>query len=513
MSDAPLMLGVSGLRGIVGQSLTPEVATRFAAAFGAWLADRTVGPRRHEASDRGRRPLVVVGADGRAGWEIIHRAAIDGLTDAGCDVCDLGIAMTPTVGVVADRDWAAGGMVVTASHNPQEWNGLKCLVRERPADWLHGQRLPPDFEKTVPLVGVNACAPDARGAAEIIDRYLDPGSAPAAARGRVIRDDRATTMHATGAVAPLGMDQIHSVRARRFRVVLDSVNGAGRFAGRELLVMGLGCELRHVGADATGLFPHPPEPTRENLVSLGDAVRAAHADIGFAQDPDADRLAIVDERGQYIGEEYTLALAAESLLGEGAKGQGGKGAVGREPVLVANLSTSRMLDDIALRHGARVVRTPVGEANVVEAMKREAAAGRDVILGGEGNGGVIWPRVTYVRDSLSAMALVLALMARTGRKVSELVASLPAYAIEKRKVELARRADAAPGVQRLIAWAAGHAGARVDTQDGARIDWPERRAWLHVRPSNTEPILRLIAEAPTAPEATQLLDKAAGVIA
>jgi phosphomannomutase len=289
----------------------------------------------------------------------------------------------------------------------------------------------------------------------------------------------------------------------------------------------LQCELVHLGADDGGVFPHAPEPTKENLQGLCAAMAKLNADVGFAQDPDADRLAIVDERGEYIGEEYTLALAAESLLSAPGRGRPRGG-----PVLVANLSTSRMIDDIAAAHGARVVRTPVGEANVVEAMKREKAAGHDVVLGGEGNGGVIWPRVTYVRDSLSAMALVLALMARTGKKVSELVASIPAYAIEKRKVDLARKEDAKPAIDKLAA-AYGRGGAgpmpaggnransetghrtsgTIDLQDGIRIDWPDRRAWLHVRASNTEPIMRLIAESPSAADSRAILDEAARIIA
>jgi phosphomannomutase len=256
-----------------------------------------------------------------------------------------------------------------------------------------------------------------------------------------------------------------------------------------------------------GIFTHTPEPTRENLTGLCKLVKKKKAAVGFAQDPDADRLAIVDERGHYIGEEYTLVLAAEALLG-GAKRRKAKGK--GDLVLVTNLSTSRMLDDVAEKYGARVVRTAVGEANVVEAMKREKAAGNRVVLGGEGNGGVIWPEVTYVRDSLSSMALVLSLMARTGKKVSELVAEMPAYSIEKRKVEIPRREHARPAVEKL---AAEYAAQKLDLQDGVRVDWLEKRAWLHVRASNTEPIMRLIAEAPTAAEATAILEDAADVIA
>ena len=491
MSDAPLMLGVSGLRGIVGKSLTPEVAARFAAAFGAWL---------RETFDESP-VFVVIARDGRAGGEAIHEAAIRGLLRGGCCVHDLGIAATPSVGVACDLNAYRGGMVVTASHNPQEWNGLKCLVRQEAEPWP-----------------VDACAPSGAAAAAIIERFNQQVDSQCGGPTSVVRDT-AWGSHAIDVaklIREMAFQPSWGETRRRFRVVLDSVNGAGRFGGRELLLE-LACELIHHGAESSGLFPHPPEPTRENLQSLCAAVTKFGADIGFAQDPDADRLAIVDENGEYIGEEYTLALAAESLLS--------MAGTARPPVLVANLSTSRMIDDIAARHGGRVVRTPVGEANVVEAMKREAAAGHNVVLGGEGNGGVIWPRVTYVRDSLSAMALILALMARTGKTVSQLVADIPAYAIEKRKVDLARKEDAKPAIDKLAAFyspshrltvSPSQPPLRIDLQDGIRIDWDgplpgggSGKAWLHVRASNTEPIMRLIAEAPSSSSARLLLDDAA----
>jgi phosphomannomutase len=391
-------------------------------------------------------------------------------------------------------------LVVTASHNPQEWNGLKCLIRSTGDD---GE--------------IDACAPDAKTAADIIARFR-AGEQGVASEGDVLEEPNAVADHVGCVVGRLGAVGL-VVRSRLpwkktqlpgegRRVVLDSVNSSGAGAGACLLEA-LGCNgFIPLNADPTGLFPHPPEPVRENLTALSSAVKERSADIGFAQDPDADRLAIVDERGEYIGEEYTLALAAEALLSANPKSQIRN--LKSERVLVANLSTSRMIDDIAAKYGARVVRTAVGEANVVEAMKREKAAGHDVVLGGEGNGGVIWPQVTYVRDSLSAMALVLALMARTGKKVSELVAAIPAYAIEKRKVDLARKEDATPAVEKI---AAAYREQKVDRQDGVRVDWADRRAWLHVRASNTEPIMRLIAEAPTAAEARAILDEAARIIA
>lgn len=490
MSDAPLMVGVSGLRGIVGKSLTPDVAARYAGAFGAWLRERA---DRERGDKWGPRPWVVLGSDGRAGYEAVRDAAAAGLREAGATVADIGIAMTPTVAVVADHEDADGAVIITASHNPQEWNGIKFLVRD-------------EIGESFPC----ACAPSAGVAAQIIGRFR--GDA-APNRAQKPGTDQPQSPRAAWHLDPVlkGIGGPDPIRARRFRVVLDSVNGAGRFLGREMLVRALGCELIHQGAEDSGLFPHPPEPLRENLATLSNAVRNLGAEIGFAQDPDADRLAIVDEHGRYIGEEYTLALAAEALLSARMTHPGYAHLA--DKVVVTNLSTSRMLDDIAAKYGARVVRTPVGEANVVEAMKREAAAGRDVVLGGEGNGGVIWPEVTYVRDSLSAMALVLSLMARTGKTLSRLVEGIPAYAIEKRKVDLARKEDAAPAVAAVSAAYKSHA---IDLQDGVRVDFTHGplagKAWLHVRASNTEPIMRLIAEAPTAAEAQRVLDEAAGVI-
>jgi phosphomannomutase len=500
MSEAPLMLGVSGLRGIVGKSLTPEVAARFAGAFGAWLTKEGARTPRRPRFRVASRPLVVVGRDGRMGGEVIARAATAGLAGAGCNVVDLGVSMTPTVGVMVDAWGAAAGLVVTASHNPQEWNGLKLLVRDSGA------------ARGAP----STSAPGATLAASIIERFRQKDAEGSGWNelGEVVDGDSLPpgkggwddlVAHTRSVSAAMGLAQVKKVQRCRFPVVLDSVNASGRILA-PILLGAYKCRVTHQGAEPTGLFSHPPEPLRENLGVVGRATRKARAAVGFAQDPDADRLAIIDERGEYIGEEYTLALAAEALLG----GLEARPPAKRGRVLVANLSTSRMIDDIAAKYGARVVRTAVGEANVVEAMKREKAAGHDVVLGGEGNGGVIWPPVTYVRDSLSAMALVLALMARTGKKVSELVAAIPAYAIEKRKVDLARKEDATPAVEKI---AAAYRDQKIDRQDGVRVDWVDRRAWLHVRASNTEPIMRLIAEAPTEAEARTILDEAARIIA
>ncbi len=486
-----LMLSVSGCRGIVGETLTADVTARFAGSYASWLRERAGG----------RAVTVVVGRDGRAGSEMVRLAALAGIVGAGCRVVDLGVAMTPTVAVMTDSyarqgGGVAAGMVLTASHNPQQWNGLKCLLAE---GGLHGSA---------------ACAPPAAFANEIIALFSQSeGRSQGVAWdkvGTVVHDDSGLDEHigrVLGAMQDAGLCDDPETLGDGLRVAVDCVNASGA-VGAPRLLEALGCsEILALNTGDSGLFPHPPEPTRENLSLPGglcDAVREAGADVGFAQDPDADRLAIIDEHGNYVGEEYTLALGALALLGA-------SGAA--SPTLVTNLSTSRMLDDVAARQGASVVRTAVGEANVVEAMKRTGA-----LAGGEGNGGVIWPRVAYVRDSLSAMALtVLLLSSQQGkgrRRLSDLIASTPAYAIEKRKVELARRDEAVAAVEKI---AAAYRGQHVDRQDGAWVDFREGplagRAWLHVRASNTEPIMRLIAEAPTSAQANALLDEAAAAIA
>lgn len=498
-----LMLSVSGCRGLIGQTLTPEVIARFAGSYGSWLRER--------ATARGHNSVtVVLGRDGRAGGEMVRTAAVAGLLGAGCDVVDVGVSMTPTTAVMTDRaarDAEAGnlkcsvaGMVITASHNPQQWNGLKCLLAEG------GE------------FGSAACAPEATFANQIIERFRTTGpvNAPWSQIGKLTLDEASAQVHVDrimGALEDAGFVADAGVIGSGLNVAVDCVNSSGSLGSR-LMLEALGCEeIMQLNNEDSGIFPHPPEPTAENLSLPGglcDAVREIEADVGFAQDPDADRLAIIDETGRYIGEEYTLALGAMALLeAEQRRGENTNGAI-----LVTNLSTSRMLDDVAARYGASVLRTPVGEANVVEIMKS-----RKALAGGEGNGGVIWPRVTYVRDSLSAMAMILWLLSPAGggkgrkRKLSEIVRALPRYAIEKRKVDLRRREDSLPAIEKITK---AYRAEKVDLQDGVRIDWQTGplagKAWLHVRASNTEPIMRLIAEAPTTADAAGMLDAAASVI-
>ncbi len=433
-----LMIGVSGMRGTVGGTLTPPVVGRMAAAFAVWL--------KSQQSSSAKAPVVVFGRDSRPSGTWVRDAAIAALTASGIAVIDLDIVTTPGVAMMLKHLGADAAMIATASHNPIRWNGLKFLNRR-------------------------AVAPPPSDAAAIKQLYDD-------GRSDFVRVESLTAprpnseTHALHVKRVLDHVDVLGISTKRYKVVLDSVNGAGCVATATLLSK-LGCQLVHINATPNGQFPHDPEPTASNLTQLADEVRRQRAHVGFAQDPDADRLAIVDENGTYIGEEYSLALAAKLIL---SKTPG---------VAVANLSTSRMLDDIAAAHGGRVIRTPVGEANVVDAMFAHEA-----VIGGEGNGGVIDPRIVAGRDSLVGMAYVLQLMANTGKSVAQLVAELPRYQIVKTKFEC-RRDDA----QRAVAALLRHFGnERLDTQDGIRIDWAD--AWVHARPSNTEPIMRVIAEAP-----------------
>lgn len=478
--QAPLMLGVSGMRGITGQSLTPEVALRYAAAYGTFLKSQNPAPH------------VLIGRDGRRGGEAVYEAAVAGLLGSGCAVTRLGVASTPTIGFAAMGE-VDGAVIVTASHNPQEWNGLKLLI----AGTAGNGETEFDF----------ACAPPADLAQQIVNQYNEGPEWAEPVAFKPVVDEHEASYHHWVEVAGHVLTMLPEVTQRHWgehgtiglRCVLDAVNSSGAHVGVPFLdyladVVPLNCS-------PSGVFPHTPEPTRENLSGKGGlctVVPGVEADVGFAQDPDADRLAIIDEKGRYIGEEYTLVLSALALLEAEEDAS--------DAILVTNLSTSRMIDDLADRFGARVERTPVGEAHVVGKMLELLADEKNVVLGGEGNGGVIWPEISFVRDSVVAMGLTLALMARHGKPLSEIVDSLPSYAIVKRKQDIPSKDAAKPAID-AVAKEFGSRG-RVDLQDGVRIDFDDQKAWLSVRASNTEPIVRLIAEAPDEAAANALLDEA-----
>jgi len=458
MSDT-LMISVSGVRGLVGTDLTPELVARWAAAFGVWGKGN---------GGRGKRKTrIVLGRDARTSGPMFAAAAAAGLLSVGCDVIDVGLVATPTVQLAVEHHRAAGGIILTASHNPIEWNALKFVG--------------PDgiFLDTVAGARVRELA-----AAASLPR------ANYHAIGGVEADAEAIARHLAAVLALRAVD-VKGIRRRRFRVALDTVRGAGGAVMPELLER-LGCRVTAINVETDGLFPRPPEPVPENLKALGALVRRKQADIGIAVDPDVDRLAIVDERGRPIGEDYTLAFAIRAVLGKRATGHGKR-------VVVCNLSTSLVVEDAAKEFGATVVRAPVGEAHVARKMIELKA-----IIGGEGNGGVMYPALHVGRDAPVALALVLSLLARERATVSALVARAPRYAIVKAKVERGtRNVERMDGVYASLR--AEFPEANADTQDGLRLAWPDR--WLHVRPSGTEPIIRLIAEAPSGADAERLIEE------
>jgi phosphomannomutase len=448
MSDT-LMISVSGIRGHVGSDLTPELVARYAAAFGSWSRSAASG-----------RPTVVLGRDSRTSGAMFARAATSGLMSVGVDVVDLGIVPTPTVQLAVEHHHAAAGLILTASHNPIEWNALK-------------------------LVGPDGVFLDADAGKKV--RELAEQGPPRSSwsdLGTVREDPDAIERHLS-LILDLPLIDVPRIRQRQFKVALDCVRGAGARAMLPLLER-LGCKVEGINLQMDGRFPRPPEPVPENLGELGKLVRRSGAQIGLAVDPDVDRLALVDESGRPIGEDYTLAFAVRAVLD-------GRLSGGAAPTVVVNLSTSLVVEDAARAGGARFIRAPVGEANVARTIREEKA-----LIGGEGNGGVMFPALHIGRDAPLGVALILHLLARTGVTVSQLVEQAPRYTIVKAKAS--RGSDLRQLYDRLRS---RFSDALVDERDGLRLAWPDR--WLHIRPSGTEPILRLIAEAPTEADAQALV--------
>lgn len=445
---AELIISISGMRGIVGRNLTPTVATEFSSAFGTFL----------KAEAAGKKKLAIcIGRDSRPSSQMLAWAVAAGMRAGGIDVIDLGIVTTPGVGIMVRELNCIGGVVVTASHNPIEYNGIKLFLQ-------------------------NGIAPPVGKAEKIKQIYFDKdfnlsGSLDS---GKIAANDQTDTIHIEKI---LGIVDREAIAAKKFKVVLDSVNGAGGRVTKKLLAE-LGCEVVAINDEPTGLFAHKPEPIAENLTGLCQVVSSSGAAVGFAQDPDADRLAIVDQNGRFLGEEYSLALAAKYIFSK----ESGRAAT--------NLSTSMMIDDIAAAAGGQVIRTAVGEVNVATAMIEN-----NCVIGGEGNGGVIDLRVGPVRDSLVGIALVLQLMAETDKTISSLADEIGSYYMKKEKFA----ADKLQGQQILESAKKIFADARLDTTDGCRFDFAD--AWLHLRTSNTEPVMRVIVEAEDEQSAQKYIDK------
>ena len=443
-----LMVSVSGVRGRVGDALTPEVIAKFAAGFGAW-AKRRAG---------GGKASVVVGRDSRVSGPMFHPVVISALQSVGCDVIDVGMAPTPTIQLAVEHHHAAGGLAITASHNPIEWNALK-------------------------FIGPSGLFLDQAESVEM--RAVVDGDIPRAGwdeLGMVEADTGAIARHIQ-LVLQLPFIDVEGIQRREFHVALDCVRGAGGAFMPELLRK-LGCRVSAINLETDGRFPRSPEPIAENLGELEALVKSSGATIGFAVDPDVDRLALVSDEGKAIGEDYTLALAAKVVLRH------------REGGIVTNLSTSRIVDDIAREQNRRVIRAPVGEVNVATRMRAENAP-----VGGEGNGGVILSELHLGRDAPLGAALILQLLNEEGKSVSQIIAGYPRYSIVKDKLDR----PSAPLDTVYASLRGTFPDAEVDTQDGLRLTWADR--WVHIRPSGTEPIVRVIAEAPTVEEAEALIAK------
>ena len=446
----PLIASISGIRGVFGDGLDPEVLVRYASAYAIWCRDQT-----------SETPLIVVGRDARLSGPVCSRIVTATLQSAGCNVIDAGLATTPTVEMAVLKEHAAGGIVFSASHNPAEWNALKLLNARGEFLTVADGEVVMQRADNAPNAAVGF---DAIGSIERRD-YLD---------------------YHIEQILKLPFVNLEQIQRRRFKVVVDAVNSVGGIAVPALLrSMGvLTSDITLLNCEPTGLFAHDPEPLRANLTDLMSAVTVAGADIGIAVDPDVDRLALVQDDGAFFGEELTQVLAADFIWSRNSG------------PFVTNLSSSRAIDDVAARHGQIVHRSAVGELHVVEKMKEVGA-----ILGGEGNGGVILPDLHFGRDGLVGIAIALQLLADRETSLSEVRSRMPNYVMAKRKVSI----DGLDPDDVLARLKDESTGLRVTDVDGVKIDLDE--GWVHLRKSNTEPIIRVYSEATEAATANELADR------
>ena len=449
-----LIKSISGIRGTIGgkpgDNLTPIDAVKFAAAYGIWLKD-------YSKKDKLK---VVIGRDARISGEMIQNLVVSTLVGLGIDVIDLDLSTTPTVEIAVPIEQADGGIILTASHNPKQWNALKLLNEK-------GEFL------------------DAAQGAKILEiaEKEDFNFSEVDDLGEIIKNDSYIDIH-IDEVLDLSLVDADVIRKAKFKVVVDGVNSTGGIAIPRLLKE-LGVEVVELYCDPTGHFPHNPEPLKEHLKDICDLVLKEKADFGIVVDPDVDRLAFISDDGEMFGEEYTLVACADYVLGK-TKGN-----------TVSNLSSSRALRDITEKHGGTYEASAVGEVNVVTKMKANKA-----IIGGEGNGGIIYPESHYGRDSLVGTALFLMLMAEKGGTVAELRASYPSYFMSKKKIQLTPDLD----VDSILTTIADkYASEDITTIDGVKIDFPDN--WVHLRKSNTEPFIRIYTEAKSQAEADSLADR------
>jgi len=454
-----LIVSVSGIRGITGDSLTPQNIVKYASAFAEYC-------RKNSGKNSGKKKIrIAVGRDGRLNGDILEDIIISVLRMSGADVINIGIAPTPTVQIATEDLKCSGGISITASHNPQIWNGIKFLNPD--GTFLN------DFQiKQLIMI-----------AAKGSFNYQDVKNT-----GKITHDDSMSFYHISK-VLSLKILNISKIRKRKFKVVVDAVNSSGSNIVPDLLEK-LGCKVIRLHCDGSGIFPHTPEPVPENLASLSKSVLNNKADMGIAIDPDADRLVLITEKGKSFGEENTITMAVNHAL----RIQSGSGKN-----VTVNLSTTRSVEDVALKYKSKVFRSPVGEINVVNEMKK-----RRSLIGGEGSGGIIYPELHYGRDSLAGIALVLNELADSGKSLSEYKSGLPEYFIYKSKIEDIKDPDK---VLRKIKskYSVKNSNIRINTDDGLKLDFADH--WIHLRKSNTEPIIRIITEAKSEKEAININKK------
>ena len=452
-----LIKSISGIRGTIGghvsDGLNPVSTAQFTAAYAAFI-------RKHSGKAR---PLIVVGRDARISGIMVNRIVTGTLLGMGCDVIDIGLATTPTTEMAVTGKEADGGIILTASHNPKQWNALKLLN------------------------GRGEFLSDADGKEILrLAEHEDFDFAEVDEMGTLLSEESYLDDHIQAVLALPAVD-VEAIRRANFRVAFDSVNSVGGIA-LPALFKALGVDrVTALNAEPTGHFAHNPEPLPEHLVDICSAIGTSQVDVGFVVDPDVDRLAIIDERGTFFGEEYTLVAVADYLLSLNGGGN-----------TVSNLSSTRALRDVTERHGGTYTAAAVGEVNVVTKMKETGA-----LIGGEGNGGVIYPELHYGRDALVGIALFLSLLAKSGKKVSELRATYPDYYMSKQRVDLPQGVDTEALLSRLAREYQDKG--TINLIDGVKIDLPTQ--WVHVRRSNTEPIIRIYTEAPSSEEAQALADE------
>ena len=446
-----LIKSISGIRGTiggkVGDNLTPVDAVKFASAYGTWL-------KNYSGKDK---LSVVIGRDARISGPMIHNLVVNTLVGLGIDVIDLGLSTTPTVEVAVPLEKADGGIILTASHNPKQWNALKLLNEK--GEFLNGV----EGEKILEIAE-----------AEAFD-FLDVDSL-----GTIVENDAYMDIH-IDEVLNLPLMDVAAVKAAQFKVVVDGVNSSGGIIIPKLLEL-MGVEVVKLYCEPNGHFPHNPEPLKEHLTDISELVVKEKAHLGIVVDPDVDRLAFISEDGEMFGEEYTLVACADYVL---SKTPGNT---------VSNMSSSRALRDVTNAHNGSYEASAVGEVNVVELMKKNNA-----IIGGEGNGGIIYPELHYGRDSLVGVALFLTHLANKKMTVSALRASYPEYYMSKNKIELTPQIDVDAI---LVAMTEKYKNEDITTIDGVKIDFASE--WVHLRKSNTEPIIRIYTEAPSQKEADVL---------